>query len=75
VVPVVYTFVDDFAGWFGERAMKYTKSAAEYEEYMAKRRGRTPSHPEGSPAPPAGGDPEDPAGKRTVDARQATAQR
>jgi HAE1 family hydrophobic/amphiphilic exporter-1 len=40
VVPVVYTFLDDFSGWFGARAMKLTKSPAEYEEYMARRRGR-----------------------------------
>jgi HAE1 family hydrophobic/amphiphilic exporter-1 len=38
VVPVAYTFLDDFSGWFGALAMKYTKSPAEYAEYMAKRR-------------------------------------
>jgi len=41
VVPVAYTFLDDFAGWFGAKAMKYTKSPAEYEEYLARRRRST----------------------------------
>jgi len=68
VVPVAYTFLDDFAGWFGERAMKLTKSPGEYEEYLAKRRrreaGGTPAG--GSAARPAVGEAADRAGVRTV---------
>ncbi len=61
VVPVVYTFFDDFAGWVGLSAMKYTKSPGEYEEYLARRRrreagGTPPSEPRpgarGGPPPP-----------------------
>jgi HAE1 family hydrophobic/amphiphilic exporter-1 len=51
VVPVAYTFLDDFNGWFGAFAMKYTKSSEEYAEYLAQRR-----PPDGKPAPaPVGG--------------------
>jgi HAE1 family hydrophobic/amphiphilic exporter-1 len=71
VVPVVYTFFDDFSGWFGALAMRYTKSPAEYEEYMARRRGREaggppapPQRPRGAGETPGAGEPsgaEDPA--------------
>ena len=37
VVPVVYTYLDDFSGWFGSFAMRFTKSPAEYAEYVARR--------------------------------------
>ena len=37
VVPVAYTYLDDFSGWFGSFAMRFTKSPAEYAEYLAQR--------------------------------------
>jgi HAE1 family hydrophobic/amphiphilic exporter-1 len=38
VVPVVYTYFDDFGDWFGSWAMRFTKRPDEYEEYLAYRR-------------------------------------
>jgi HAE1 family hydrophobic/amphiphilic exporter-1 len=49
VVPVVYAYLDDFSGWFGQFAMRLTKSPAEYAEYMAKRGKRVPAPGHGEP--------------------------
>jgi hydrophobic/amphiphilic exporter-1 (mainly G- bacteria), HAE1 family len=49
VVPVAYTYMDDFGGWFGGFAMKLTKSPAEYAEYVESRRRQKAG------LPPAGG--------------------
>jgi len=38
VVPVVYTYFDDFGDWFGSWAMRFTKRPDEYEEYLEYRR-------------------------------------
>jgi len=38
VVPVVYTYFDDFGDWFGAWAMRFTKRPDEYEEYLEYRR-------------------------------------
>jgi HAE1 family hydrophobic/amphiphilic exporter-1 len=56
VVPVVYTYLDDFSGWFGSWAMRFTKSPAEYAEYVAGR-GKPAAHgadPEEAAEPVAG---------------------
>ena len=37
VVPVVYTYLDDFTGWFGLRLRRWTTSPAEYEEFVRER--------------------------------------
>ncbi len=59
VVPVVYTYMDDFGGWFGEFAMRLTKSPAEYEAYMEKRRREKAArpHPEPRRGPVPAGEP------------------
>jgi HAE1 family hydrophobic/amphiphilic exporter-1 len=59
VVPVMYTYLDDFSGWFGALAMRFTKSPADYAEYMAQRGKpvRTPE-PEEQEEPGAAGEPE-----------------
>ncbi len=51
VVPVAYTFLDDFSAWFGALVMKYTKSPAEYAEYLAKRRAAQRPRPARAPEP------------------------
>jgi HAE1 family hydrophobic/amphiphilic exporter-1 len=38
VVPVVYTYFDDFGDWFGSWAMRFTKRPDEYQEYLEYRR-------------------------------------
>ena len=49
VVPVAYTYLDDFSGWFGSIAMRFTKSPAEYAEYVARRGGPAAARPEEAP--------------------------
>ena len=52
VVPVAYTFLDDFGDWFGAIAMRFTKSPEEYAEYLAHRRGRPARAGRGGAAAP-----------------------
>ncbi len=49
VVPVVYTYLDDFSDWFGSFAMRFTKSPAEYAEYVARRGRPAAGRPEEAP--------------------------
>ena len=37
VVPVVYTYLDDFTGWFSLRLRRWTTSPADYEEFVRER--------------------------------------
>jgi HAE1 family hydrophobic/amphiphilic exporter-1 len=55
VVPVVYTYLDDFSGWFGSWAMRFTKRPDEYAEYLEERRkqGHGPAAGKDLPAEPA----------------------
>ncbi|HNX51530.1 MAG TPA: efflux RND transporter permease subunit, partial [Thermoanaerobaculaceae bacterium] len=50
VVPVVYTYFDDFGDWFGSWAMRFTKRPDEYREYLDYRllHGHAPKEKKGS---------------------------
>jgi multidrug efflux pump subunit AcrB len=55
VVPVVYTYFDDFGDWFGSWAMRFTKRPDEYAEYQEYRRkhGHAPKEKKGPKNMPA----------------------
>jgi HAE1 family hydrophobic/amphiphilic exporter-1 len=52
VVPVAYTFLDDFSGWVGAYVRRWTSAPAEAEEEAAPRRRPKPARePEPEPEP------------------------
>jgi HAE1 family hydrophobic/amphiphilic exporter-1 len=76
VVPVVYTYLDDFSAWLTLRVRRWTTSPEEYAEYVREQRTKSASRPEpeaatdrepapepaGAPAPALAGAPAMPRG-------------
>jgi hypothetical protein len=76
VVPVVYTYLDDFSAWLTLRVRRWTTSPEEYAEYVREQRTKSASRPEpeaatdrepapepaGAPAPTLAGAPAMPRG-------------